>query len=197
MVSADCPQDKACISTKCEDPCPGVCGLNARCHVVNHNPICSCPLGFNGDPFIRCLVESKKLACSTFLFAYLHDYSCLLEAVVKPPEPSGNPCVPTPCGPNSICKVVDNHAACSCLPNYIGRAPNCRPECTINSECPGNLACLNERCSNPCPGSCGVATTCIVLNHSPICQCNPGFTGDPFVGCSPVPGKIFAKKYEL
>lgn len=118
----------------------------------------------------------------------------LLETVTQPLQPSGNPCVPSPCGSNSVCKVIDNHAACSCLPNYIGRSPNCRPECSINSECPGNLACLNEKCRDPCPGSCGIATTCIVLNHSPICQCEIGFTGDPFVGCSAIPGKIFGEQ---
>lgn len=101
--------------------------------------------------------------------------------------PRGNPCVPSPCGPNSQCRVVGTQAACSCLPNYIGRAPNCRPECTINAECPGNLACQNERCKDPCPGSCGSFTTCIVLKHAPVCQCISGYTGDPFTGCSIIP----------
>lgn len=102
-------------------------------------------------------------------------------------EPSGNPCVPSPCGPNSQCRVVGSQAACSCLPDYIGRAPNCRPECTINAECPGNLACQNEKCKDPCPGSCGSSTTCTVVTHSPICVCVSGYTGDPFTGCSLIP----------
>lgn len=61
MISADCALDKACINTKCQDPCPGTCGVNARCHVVNHNPICSCSPGFTGDPFVRCLEEKSKI----------------------------------------------------------------------------------------------------------------------------------------
>lgn len=60
MVSADCAQDKACIKQKCIDPCPGTCGLNARCQVVNHNPICSCSPGFTGDPFVQCIKEERK-----------------------------------------------------------------------------------------------------------------------------------------
>lgn len=100
---------------------------------------------------------------------------------------SENPCVPSPCGPNSQCRVVGNTPACSCLPNYIGRAPNCRPECTINAECPGNLACQNERCKDPCPGSCGPSATCVVIKHAPVCECITGFTGDPFSGCNPIP----------
>lgn len=111
--------------------------------------------------------------------------------LVEKPQliPSGNPCVPSPCGPNAQCRSVGGTPACSCLPNYIGRPPNCRPECSINEECPGNLACQNERCRDPCPGSCGVHASCVVVKHAPMCTCDPGFTGDPFSGCSPIPSK--------
>ncbi len=176
-------QDRACINQKCRDPCPGTCGLNARCNVVNHNPICSCSPGFEGDPFVRCIKTERK-PLSTYLYCLYVLFLHLGRPVV---EPSGNPCVPSPCGPNSQCRVVGTQAACSCLPNYIGRSPNCRPECTINAECPSNLACINEKCRDPCPGSCGVQTTCVVVNHSPVCQCQVGFTGDPFAGCSQIP----------
>lgn len=72
MISADCPLDKACIKQKCQDPCPGTCGINARCQVVNHNPICSCTAGFTGDPFVRCIQEESKLHyLSTIFFSLL------------------------------------------------------------------------------------------------------------------------------
>lgn len=111
----------------------------------------------------------------------------------KPIEDStGVTCVPSPCGPNSQCRIVGAQAACSCLPNYIGRPPNCRPECTINEECPGNLACQNEKCRDPCPGACGSFSTCTVIKHRPVCQCLDGYTGDPFTTCTfIVPCKIF------
>ena len=54
IISSECSLSTACISQKCADPCPGVCGSNARCQVVNHNPICQCPAGYVGDPFVRC-----------------------------------------------------------------------------------------------------------------------------------------------
>lgn len=100
-----------------------------------------------------------------------------------------NPCIPTPCGPNSNCHVVNELSVCSCLPNYIGRAPNCRPECMTNSECARNLACVNERCIDPCIGTCGAYATCIVYNHQAVCRCPDEFTGDPFSTCSPIPSK--------
>lgn len=94
-----------------------------------------------------------------------------------------NPCLPSPCGPNSECRDIGGGPSCSCLPNYIGSPPNCRPECTISSECPSNLACIREKCLDPCPGSCGIAAQCNVFNHIPICTCLEGYTGDPFTSC--------------
>lgn len=128
---------------------------------------------------------SSRETCMLTLF-FLLDY--LGRPVIV--QENVNPCVPSPCGPSSQCRVVGSHAACSCLPNYVGRAPNCRPECTINEECPSNLACQAERCRDPCAGSCGAQTTCIVVKHSPVCNCQTGFTGDPFSGCSKIASKI-------
>jgi len=163
-VSSECAQDRACVNQRCADPCPGTCGNEAICKVTNHNPICSCPAGYSGDPFVRCAPWQEE---------------------PEQPKSNENPCVPSPCGRNSQCRVVGETGVCSCLPNFVGRAPNCRPECTINTECPANLACINERCQDPCPGSCGFNAFCSVVNHSPICTCDSGYTGDPFAGCNP------------
>lgn len=119
-----------------------------------------------------------------FLSLSLLSHTINLVTTIAPRDE--NPCVPSPCGPNSQCRVVGTQAACSCLPNYIGRAPNCRPECTTSNECPHNLACINERCESPCAGSCGINAECSVLNHNPICACYPGYEGDPLSICNPV-----------
>lgn len=124
--------------------------------------------GYTGDPFVRCY-----------------------QPVVEKPRDPINPCIPTPCGPNSDCKVVGDRPACSCLANYMGIPPNCRPECTINHECPYNRACMNQKCIDPCPGSCGFNTQCVVINHTPSCTCDINYTGDPFQGCTLVQGKWF------
>lgn len=50
---------------------------------------------------------------------------------------------------------------------------------------------MNERCKDPCPGSCGNNALCNVVNHSPVCSCSHGFTGDPFSGCSLIPRKNY------
>jgi hypothetical protein len=93
------------------------------------------------------------------------------------------PCNPSPCGPNSKCREVSGQAVCSCVPGFIGSPPACRPECIVSSECGQNEACSNQKCRNPCLGTCGVGARCQVVNHNPICSCPPRFTGDPFIRC--------------
>lgn len=184
VVSAECSQDRACVNQKCIDPCPGTCGANAQCKVINHNAICSCSPGYTGDPFIQCLVEKSENLTKIYSKLLFTNYLTFLEPPLY--EPSGNPCIPSPCGPNSQCRVVGELPACSCLPNYIGRSPNCRPECTLNAECPSNLACINEKCQDPCVGSCGINSICTVIKHNPVCSCKNGYTGDPFSSCTEI-----------
>ena len=104
------------------------------------------------------------------------------------------PCQPSPCGPNAECQVVNGHEACSCLPGYTGRPPLCRPECVINAECPTHLACIQQKCKDPCIGACGIRANCQVVNHNAICSCPTGFRGDPFAQCSEIPPSKFYSK---
>lgn len=106
-------------------------------------------------------------------------------------EPSRDPCNPSPCGPNSVCRVVEGHAVCSCQNSMIGSPPSCRPECVVSAECPLTQACLMSKCRDPCPGTCGHLANCKVVNHSPICTCPPQHSGDPFRSCYPIQGNIF------
>lgn len=128
---------------------------------------------------------------------YLVILAPILNPVVEegtlPPIPP-NPCNPTPCGPNSQCQVVSGQAQCGCQANMIGSAPNCRPECIISSDCPSSLTCVNQKCQDPCPGTCGSNSECRVVNHSPVCTCASGFTGNAFSDCRPIPvvGKMIS-----
>lgn len=114
-------------------------------------------------------------------------YEILITSIILGDERDPkNPCEQSPCGPNSDCRVIGDQAACSCLPNYIGRVPNCRPECTIDPECPSNTACINERCRDPCQGACGVNALCLTINHKPVCSCQQGYTGDANIRCNEI-----------
>lgn len=96
------------------------------------------------------------------------------------------PCQPSPCGPNSQCREINNQAVCSCVQGYIGSPPSCRPECVVSSECKQNEACSNFKCIDPCSGTCGLSARCQVINHNPICSCPERFEGDPFIRCQPI-----------
>lgn len=61
VTNSDCPQTQACGSQqKCIDPCPGLCGYNAACRVINHNPLCTCNVGFTGSPYQGCTEFKRK-----------------------------------------------------------------------------------------------------------------------------------------
>lgn len=168
IVNSDCELNRACIQQKCQDPCLGNCGIRARCQVINHSAICSCPAKTTGDPFVRCIEVT-------------------LDPVI---EEKPKPCTPSKCGPNSICREINSREACSCMPGMIGTPPNCRPECTHNNECHLNMACINYRCKNPCINACGSQADCKVINHQAACYCKNHFTGDPFIECRPIPSRF-------
>lgn len=120
----------------------------------------------------------------------LHDTSRLpfLVPVTERPvvTPRPQPCAGNPCGPNAVCRVVGTERSCSCLPGYTGQPPQCRPECVRHEECSPRQACLQNKCVDPCPGICGINAECFVVSHNPICSCVTGFTGDPFIRCTPI-----------
>lgn len=71
-INAECQSIHACIRQKCQDPCPGSCGLDAECHVTAHIPICTCLNGYTGDPFLQCLPMPPRMSsASYFLFHWL------------------------------------------------------------------------------------------------------------------------------
>lgn len=102
-----------------------------------------------------------------------------------------NPCNPSPCGANAICKEQNGAGSCSCVAEYFGDPYiGCRPECVQNSECDRSRACVNNKCKDPCPGVCGINAECYVQNHSPTCNCIPGYTGNANAVCNLLePGK--------
>ena len=55
----ECPVHKACINNICRDPCivEDPCARNAFCKVNLHEPECTCPPGFTGDPRVLCVAR--------------------------------------------------------------------------------------------------------------------------------------------
>ncbi len=107
------------------------------------------------------------------------------------PQVTEDPCVPNPCGRYSDCTNNNGSPRCACQEGYTGSPPNCRPECLLSSDCSPHLACIRQKCVDPCVGICGSNAICKVMNHRSICSCPPDFTGDPFVSCNKQAGRKF------
>ena len=101
--------------------------------------------------------------------------------------PRPDPCRDQPCGPNANCRVVGGRHQCSCISEFLGSPPFCRPPCVRPEDCPASKACIKNRCTDPCPGVCGINAECTVVSHNPICSCISGYTGDPFIRCTVIP----------
>lgn len=133
-------------------------------------------------PVVTKVRINKSLQRPNVLNAYLY-----IIAVVIQEEPA-HPCNPSPCGANAVCKELNGTGSCTCLPEYFGDPYlGCRPECIVNTDCPRNKACINNKCVNPCPGTCGLNAECLVNKHTPTCSCLPRFTGNPLQACHPIP----------
>ncbi len=99
-----------------------------------------------------------------------------------------DPCLFEKCGINAQCSAKNHRAVCNCLSDF---KPDPDPyirckqyECLSDPDCAQSLACINEKCVNPC--QCARFAECNVRNHKGICTCFPGYEGNPYgVACSP------------
>lgn len=67
VINSDCPKFSACINNKCINPCLNMCGQNAECNVINHNPNCECSLGYTGNPILGCHLIKEPPKCKTIV----------------------------------------------------------------------------------------------------------------------------------
>ena len=149
--------------------------------------MCSCPNGMVGNAFVQCTALQgtiRRTSYMTYIWFY-SNISVVYHISITIDTVKENPCSPSPCGPNSICREINGQPVCSCVAGFLGAPPTCRPECIVSTDCPLSEACSNQKCVNPCPGSCGFRALCNVVNHNPICNCPSDLTGDPFVQCIP------------
>jgi len=179
--NGDCTTDNSCINKLCTDVCSGgnVCGQQAHCQTRNHRPLCLCPPGTIGNPWIQCsdiLTERPKTVPPIAeTVTPPHDIPIIPAAapqevripglpttplLLPPPTPSPRP----PPGPTPG-------------PIVVG--------CQSNDECPIDNSCVNKLCRDACnPGVCGNNADCQTLEHRPICTCPPGTTGNPTIKCA-------------
>lgn len=102
-----------------------------------------------------------------------------------------NPCThgPTQCGRDAECLAQNHRATCICPAGTQGNPliACVRGHCQYNEDCQDHEACdrLNRVCRPVCDAdSCGSHAHCEGRNHQPVCNCQPGLSGNPYVECS-------------
>jgi hypothetical protein len=186
---SECRFDEKCHNRQCINPCyiQNPCHpTTAECFATNHRAECRCKPGLEGNPLVRC----ETVGCKSDNECPAH-LACINRQCVDPCLHSN------PCAANAICFVQNHRPFCRCPPGLEGN-PNeyctrpvieAEPECRLDPDCPAGLACINERCQNPCVvlNPCHPTARCRVLNTSPvrtmICECPPGTYGDGYNQC--------------
>lgn len=150
------------------DPCyPSPCARNGICRVTNGRATCTYP---------ECVQNEDCISTKACLGQHCRD-----------------PCAGA-CGTNALCNVVNHKAVCSCPNGFYGSPfeqclkqydPPPRPECVRDDECSKDMACINQKCANPCSSSntCGINSDCRVQAHRPFCVCRNGYTGNAHQAC--------------
>lgn len=100
-------------------------------------------------------------------------------------------CTGAICGRNAECTANDHQFSCSCKKAYKGNPydekQGCKQvECELDHECSNDKLCDKNMCKIAClvNNPCGKNALCSAEKHTQVCYCQPGFTGDPHVGCS-------------
>ncbi|EDX18440.1 GD17480 [Drosophila simulans] len=74
LDNVDCRGNLQCKDNRCVNPCVGACGIGSNCDARNHVAVCSCPAGYNGDPYHAC---------------HLNDPAAVSAANFECPKPNG------------------------------------------------------------------------------------------------------------
>ncbi|KAI5751389.1 hypothetical protein M8J77_007046 [Diaphorina citri] len=158
----DCGPSQSCVNYKCANPCAsGACAPTAQCEVRNHRAVCSCPVGYLGDPYTSCRAE-----CLAHSDCPTDRPSCLGNKCM-------NPCAGQ-CGINAKCEVRGATPICSCPRDMTGDPfVRCRPFDKYDL-CEPNPCGENAKCQ---PGYDKSG------KDRPVCTCLPGYVGDALTYC--------------
>ena len=181
--NSDCPQDKACLSENCINPCVGAsCGQNALCEAISHRAKCTCASGLQGNPYVACL----PVGCSRDSDCQDREQCDLTNQKCK------ELCSGNRCATGAECFARNHREICSCIPPLEGDGgvfctspieADPEPECRLDHDCPPKMACIQERCQNPCQS----ANPC---QQGKLCDVVSSHSGRPIVACSCPEGQL-------
>lgn len=187
VYDTDCPSKLACLDKKCQDPCLILepCSRPARCEVQPSIPlrtmICICPEGYISSGSGTCKPTAPIIG------GCIADSDCSVDKACV----NGICRDPCNCGLNAECRIKDHKPVCSCKQGYEGNPEfECiRIGCRADDECSPQHSCINRQCVPVCEGDgipCGRQAECYGINHRAVCECRPGFSGNPRINCVPL-----------
>ncbi|CAL8081104.1 unnamed protein product [Orchesella dallaii] len=141
--------------------CKSMCGINSVCRLVLERPVCGCPEGHTGDPSVRCDAtihkESRRVGKGQG-FCERHVDCTESEICAK------SKCV-------DPCKEQDQISTTASV---------------ITGDFSGGSGSSSSARGGKYTGSmCGTNAQCLVVGHTPLCKCNGGYFGNPYVACVP------------
>ncbi|KAJ8890120.1 hypothetical protein PR048_009627 [Dryococelus australis] len=190
----ECSLTEQCLKGQCQNPCdrPGACGMNAECHILNHQKSCSCPVGFTGNHSVECV--RIPVACDSNADCSRNntcrDGMCLPACVSSDNECALNEkCLKGNCMLYVTKKGQSEHkmlfaVTCrvdnDCFLGHICLHNMCVFGCHADEDCSASETCRDNRCANPCaPNPCGPNAVCTVSNQRASCSCSPGLVPNP------------------
>ena len=109
---SECKETHACRSGECTPVCGpnGLpCGGDAICTGIAHKPICTCPVGLDGDPYVTCSSKSCRADSDC-----PPDQACINKICQDPCA------IEDPCDLTAECKVRNHKPDCSCPAGFTG-----------------------------------------------------------------------------
>lgn len=174
ICSSQCTNERECLSDQLciQGICTPTCKSNSTCpeHQFCKNNLCTLEQ--------RC---TTNVDCE-------HKEKCLPNIFGQ--KDCVNACEGVLCGRNAECSSENHSTSCHCRNGFKGD-PNddklgCQQiECEKNEDCSNDKLCDQYMCKIAClvHNPCGKNTLCSAENHKQTCYCQPGYTGNPHLGC--------------
>lgn len=174
LCSSQCTNARECLSDQLciQGICQPTCTSNNSCpeHQFCQNNICI--QEFKCKTNVDCN-DDEKCASNT-----LGQRNCV------------DACEEVLCGRNAECHSKNHIASCYCKIGFIGDPTDeklgCQQkECENDEQCSKDKLCDQYMCKIAClvHNPCGKNTLCSAERHKQTCYCQPGYTGDPHLGC--------------
>lgn len=138
--------------------CRSMCGVNSICRLVLDRPVCGCPEGHTGDPSVRCTPVYSTSAGNTGGGHQCERHVDCMEYEIC----AKNKCI-------DPCKEQEGMSSASVI--ISGDYHNNNGRHDGSSGYKGSI--------------CGTNASCLVVGHTPVCKCNQGYFGNPYVACVP------------